>query len=100
MNTSPNASIESLLAHEGWDRSLAFALVRDTAQADDFLQRAFQAALRRPPDPDVHPKRWLATVLRNRVRFDARSARHQSRSSTSMPGPKRAPRPLTTHFEC
>jgi RNA polymerase sigma factor (sigma-70 family) len=57
-----DASVESLLAHRGWVRTLASALAQP-ADADDLEQEAWLAALERPP-ADEAPRAWLATVLR------------------------------------
>lgn len=75
---SHDPSIQALLAHEGWARSLARALVRDSSIADDLVQRAFHAAIQKPPEAGVPPKRWLASVMRNLARFDARSSRNRA----------------------
>lgn len=75
---SHDPSIEALLAHEGWARSLARALVRDSSLADDLVQRAFHVALEKPPESRIPPKRWLASVMRNLARFDARSSRNRA----------------------
>lgn len=86
-HTSPT-SLESLLAHEGWARSLARALVRDGHQADDLVQRAFEAALDRPPAAGTPPRRWLASVMRNLARFDRRSGRHRGDRERSYARPE------------
>jgi RNA polymerase sigma factor (sigma-70 family) len=57
-----DASLDTLLAHRAWVRSLAAALVQP-ADADDLEQEAWLAALERPPS-DEAPRAWLATVLR------------------------------------
>lgn len=54
-------------------RALARALVHDAAQADDLLQDAAVTAIEKPPVAEVPPRAWLAVVLRNRRRMDARA---------------------------
>ncbi len=79
METTPR-DLDDLLAHSGWARALARSLVRDSGQADDLVQRAWLAALRRPPPDDTPPRRWIASVMRNFVRQDARaSGRRETR---------------------
>lgn len=57
-----DASLETLLSHRPWVRTLAAALAQP-ADADDLEQEAWLAALERPPR-DEAPRAWLATVLR------------------------------------
>ncbi|QDU65193.1 RNA polymerase sigma factor [Engelhardtia mirabilis] len=57
--------IETLLAEQGWMRSLALALLRDAQVADDVVQDAVLAALRRPPASDRPLRPWLRAVVRN-----------------------------------
>ena len=65
--------LESLLRDEGWVRQLARRLVRE-ADADDLVQEAWLAARRAPAERGGdHGRRWLAAVLRNRVRQERRS---------------------------
>ncbi|MBL8862325.1 MAG: sigma-70 family RNA polymerase sigma factor [Planctomycetes bacterium] len=73
MSAGPH-DLDSLLAHAGWARALARSLVSGDDRADDLVQRAWLAALRRPPQDGVPPRRWLAAVLRNLARDDAREA--------------------------
>ncbi|QDU65371.1 sigma-70 family RNA polymerase sigma factor [Engelhardtia mirabilis] len=71
--TNHQASLEALLVHERWARALARDMVRDIDRADEIVQRAYLAALRWPPAPEAKLQAWLATVIRNIVRSDARS---------------------------
>jgi RNA polymerase sigma factor (sigma-70 family) len=71
--SSTSASIESLLALEGWARALARDLVRDTHGAEDLVQRTYLAAIRRPPAAGVPLERWLAGVMRKLLRYEVRS---------------------------
>src|SRR5262245_15504579 len=75
MNNTPGNALQPLLAQERWAFRLALALVRDPARAEDLVQTAFEAAIRRPPSKDVPARRWLAKTLRNRARFEERSTR-------------------------
>lgn len=69
MTHSPQtASVELLLAHGEFVRSLAGALCRDDATADDVAQESMAAALRNPPAADRPLEPWLATVVRNCAR--------------------------------
>ncbi len=70
---------ERLLAQTAWVRRLALSLSRDEASADDLVQDALAAALRRPP-PDAASegalRAWFASVTRHlaihRTRTDSR----------------------------
>ena len=47
--TESHVPIETLLRHSEWAQALARRLVSDDATADDVVQEAWLAALRRPP---------------------------------------------------
>src|SRR5262245_44580852 len=85
--------VEELLEHAGWLRRLAMVLVQDPASADDLVQDAWVAALRRPPTRDTRPRSWLARVARNLVRNARRSEARRlireelAREERSLPGP-------------
>lgn len=66
---SVNRDPHALLAHAAWLRRLARSLVGDGAAADDLVQEAWVAALRRPPDADRPLRPWLRRVLENAARF-------------------------------
>lgn len=66
-------AFDAVLAHAGWARALAASLVRDPQHADDLVQRTWIAALEHPPGEAASVKRWLAAVMRNFARQDARS---------------------------
>lgn len=89
---APVATLDLLLAHHGWMRDLARRLVLDPNRADDLEQQAWLAALQSPPTQGVHPRAWLATVLRNLVREghrrDERRLRRERAAarSESLPG--------------
>ena len=67
-------SLETILAESAWVRSLARSLTRTEADAEDLMQDAWTAAIRRPPDADRPVRPWLASVLRNLARSKQRSA--------------------------
>src|SRR5690349_12303286 len=73
MDTTPR-DLDALLLQAGWAKALARSLVCDTDRAEDLVQRAWLAALRNPPDAAIPPRRWLAAVMRNFVRDDARAS--------------------------
>jgi RNA polymerase sigma factor (sigma-70 family) len=71
---------ETLLADADWLRRLAACLVDNRADAEDLVQGTWLAALRSPPTAGRPPRPWLAQVLRNVFRMDARgSARRRAR---------------------
>ena len=59
---------QDLAAHSRFLRGLAGSLVADPASADDAVQEAWLAALRRRPDADRPLRPWLARVVVNAVR--------------------------------
>src|SRR5215831_8916681 len=83
MNPPPNAvPLETLLTHRDWVRRLARSLVRDESSADDVEQRAWLAALRRPPRDAGTSRAWLGRVVRN-LASDARRSRARRASHES-----------------
>jgi RNA polymerase sigma factor (sigma-70 family) len=80
------ASPDALMAHAAWMRRLALALTGGDAEADDLVQEAYVAALKRPPDPSRAPRPWLAEVLRNAWRMRLRSERRRRTREASMEG--------------
>src|SRR5438132_7762422 len=81
MSTSSNtdaSELDAVLAHAGWARALAASLVRDPHRADDLVQRTWMAALEHPPGAKAPLKRWLAAVMRNFARQDARSEQRRT----------------------
>jgi RNA polymerase sigma-70 factor (ECF subfamily) len=71
---------ETLLADADWLRRLAACLVDNRADADDLVQGAWLSALRSPPTAGRPHRPWLAQVLRNVFRMDARGgARRRAR---------------------
>ena len=82
---------EVLLAHAEWVRALARRLLRDEALADDVVQEAWLAALRRPPGGVRDPGAWLATVVRNlahrAMRTRTRAALRERHAASPAPAP-------------
>ncbi|MEQ8764834.1 MAG: sigma-70 family RNA polymerase sigma factor [Planctomycetota bacterium] len=70
---------EKLLLHRDWLRELAGRLILDDQRADDAVQQACLLALEHPPARFDHPRGWLATVLRNVIRQEARSEKRRAR---------------------
>src|SRR5687768_14406045 len=79
MSTAP-LSIEELLRHRAWVRSLARRLVQDQAAVDDLVQDAWLAALEAGPSAPARARAWLGGVLRNLARQRHRSASLRSSS--------------------
>ena len=69
MKAAQTAELEGLLAHSGWLRRFAAALVKDGDRAEDLAQEAMVSAWRHPAEHDEHGGRggraWLARVTRN-----------------------------------
>jgi RNA polymerase sigma-70 factor (ECF subfamily) len=67
--------------NRGFLRALARSLLADPERADDVVQDAWLAALKRPPRAGVPLRSWLAAVVRNRAyrvgREEARRARRE-----------------------
>jgi RNA polymerase sigma-70 factor (ECF subfamily) len=61
-------SIDVLLQHSRWVRTLAESLTRDPGLAEDIVQETWVSALRRGPEDDRSPRGWLATLLRRHLR--------------------------------
>ncbi|MCU0728329.1 MAG: RNA polymerase sigma factor, partial [Planctomycetes bacterium] len=66
--------LDDLLRHRAWIRDLALTLTRREAEADDVSQDTVLAALHGSPRDPVHPRAWLAAVVRNFARRRHRSA--------------------------
>jgi RNA polymerase sigma-70 factor (ECF subfamily) len=78
--------LDSLLAHKEWLARLAQHLVHGDL-AEDVAQETWVAALRSPPEPGRPPRPWLAEVLRNFIRKQARTdVRRTGREVTSQGG--------------
>ncbi len=66
-------SIEALLKHAEWVRTVARRLVADESTADDIVQDSWLAALKRPPEHAGQLRGWLARVLSNKARERGRA---------------------------
>lgn len=95
MDTAPR-DLDALLAQAGWAKALAQSLIGDPDRAEDLVQRAWLAALRHPPDAAIPPRRWLAAVMRNLVRDDARESagRVQRERLVARPEHANGPEPI------
>ena len=69
-------SIERLLEHRGWVRTLALWLVKNESEAEDIVQETWLAALEQPPEDGSGPRSWLYRVVQNLAR---KSGRNRSR---------------------
>lgn len=71
----------ALLEHDGFLRALARSLVIDEARADDVVQQAWLAAIRRGPERPGSLRAWLATAVRHIAarlrRGESRRERHE-----------------------
>ena len=90
MDATPR-DLDALLAQAGWAKALARSLVCDPDRAEDLVQRAWLAALRNPPDAAIPPRRWLAAVMRNFVRDDARESASRARRERMVARPEHTP---------
>ena len=83
MSASPlDPSLDDLLVHASWARTLARGLIADNSAADDLLQDAWVAALERPPQHAENLRGWLTKVLRNLARSRGRSnSRREAREA-------------------
>ena len=90
---SHTPSIESLLAHTGFARSIARGLLGRDPRVDDVVQDAWVSAMERPPSTATSERAWLGRVVRNRVtdlwRRDASAKRRREaappKSATPSP---------------
>lgn len=80
-------ALRSCLAESAWLAGLARRLVVDPADADDLVQDAWVAALRRPPAPEGALRGWLATVVRRGAlqRRRSGSRRHAREAASARP---------------
>jgi RNA polymerase sigma-70 factor (ECF subfamily) len=107
MSPRDPVEVEELVTQVAWVRNLALAIARDTNgapnphafqskhatrhshTADDLAQDAWVAALRRHPDASEPLSAWFARVLRNLVRFKARSDAHRVERERRAAKPER-----------
>lgn len=76
-------TLDELMVHSSWVRSLARTLVKDPSTAEDLVQETWLAAIKRPPRGDRPLRPWLAQVLRNFARMHMRSESSRSRRQTA-----------------
>lgn len=94
MANEPRPTHEFALEDLRWLRALAGRLVRDPGRADDAVQDTLMRSLRhRPRDPGAL-RAWLAMVLRNALRQDARGRARRERREGARPAPGEAPATL------
>ena len=95
MKAESTADLATLLAHAGWLRRFARALVGDAAAADDLAQETLLSALRRPAPGGG--RAWLATVARNlavdRFRGGTRRERREEAAHAHDPSAGRVASP-------
>ena len=72
-----------LLAHAGWVRGLARALVGED-RADDLAQQTMLRALEKPPARGGDPRPWLGRVLRNLAWSDHRAEGRRRRREAQV----------------
>lgn len=77
--------------HLSWMRSLARALVRDEALAEDLVQDAAVAALEPKARRPMDVRGWLGTVLRNRARDVARRSGARTAREAEVARPEAGP---------
>ncbi len=73
MSEASNPDLDVLLRHGAWLRRLAFHLVGGGDGAEDAVQETWIAAMAARPSADRDLRPWLARVLRNRLRHQART---------------------------
>ena len=88
--TTPSTpvTVESLMVHREWVRSLARRLVLDESRADDLVQQTWLRVLRSPPDSGHSPRAWLGTVVRNLARDAARRKERRDRREQAAAVPE------------
>jgi RNA polymerase sigma-70 factor (ECF subfamily) len=70
--TTAQPDSRALLEHADFLRALARSLLRDAHEAEDVVQEAYLAALRRGPRALREPRAWLAGAVRNLARMRRR----------------------------
>lgn len=101
MKAADTANMEGLLAHAGWLRRFAHALLRDAAEGDDLAQDTLLRAARHPRDESG--RAWLASVARNlatdRFRAQTRRARREEVAGQVEAGRVASPEELVGNAE-
>jgi RNA polymerase sigma-70 factor (ECF subfamily) len=83
--------IEVLLGHTAWARRLAAGIVTEAASAEDAVQNAWVAALLHPPRHARNLRSWLAFLVRNAVRQEARGESRRRQREREVARPERLP---------
>jgi RNA polymerase sigma factor (sigma-70 family) len=94
-NGDSSSPIAILDAHGGWIRRLGRGLARQDSDAEDLVQDAWVAALRRPPGHQQALRAWFGRVLKNRwsnllrgeARRKAREAQVAATDEAVVPSP-------------
>lgn len=99
--STPAPEPDALSAHGAFLRRLAKSLVRDEQRAEDIVQEAYIAVLKRPPPPRVRLRAWMSGIVKNLARRSARTdARRRRREEHAAPGrPPEAPDDITVRLE-
>jgi len=91
MENTPRVTIDDLLAHAGWARKLARALIADPDEADDLVQETWIAAIQHPPASSAPARPWLARVMRNLAHNRWRRSMRRSRRELEAARPEAQP---------
>jgi RNA polymerase sigma factor (sigma-70 family) len=100
----PGITAEEALANAEWVARLARALSRDSADAGDLAQEAWEAALEADPSQRRGSLRaWLTGVARNLARMRARKGlrrqQHESEAAAELAGSPPSPEDLVERLE-
>ncbi|MCR9247685.1 MAG: RNA polymerase sigma factor [bacterium] len=82
-STSPQPSIDALLAHADWVRRLARSIAGETL-AEDVAQDTWAAALRTPPGSQHNLRGWLTRLVQNFARQHRRSDRRRQQREAAV----------------
>ncbi|MCG5052017.1 MAG: sigma-70 family RNA polymerase sigma factor [Myxococcales bacterium] len=88
--------LEDLQQHQRWLKKLATDLTRNAEAAEDLVQDAFLAVLRRPPpavSPPLDMRAYLAGVVRNLYRMAVRTDVRRERRESLVSPPAAEPAP-------
>ncbi len=99
--STPAPEPDALSAHGAFLRRLARSLVRDEQRAEDIVQEAYIAVLKRPPPPRVGLRAWMSGIVKNLARRSVRTdSRRRSREEHAAPSePPEAPDDITVRLE-
>lgn len=93
----PRRAGADLACHREALRAAARALARNSAEAEDLVQDAFERALRHLADGKPaprNPRAWLVTILHNAFIDRVRSRRQMSDKVEDRPAPEPEPEPV------